>query len=486
MRTKDRFVKRYPTCSSPRARATTALRRLLLFTATMLWSGCSPNQGPSDPSSPLPNIVVLIADDLGWGDVGFNGSEIETPNIDSLAATGVVLERFYAFPTCSASRFALLSGQYPRPPSILYEPLRPWSTDGIPADVELLPERLKRGGYRTALVGKWHLGHSRREQWPTAHGFDHFFGFLTGAIDYFSHEAFGARDWQRNGKSVDQRGYSTVLLGTEAVRTIRTREESRPLFLCVSFNAPHYPAQAQQHLIQKYQDSLERPRTKYAAVVDALDNAIGRILGAIEDESIAENTVVLFLSDNGARVRAGGSNGPFAEGKQSVREGGLRVPAVLRCPALGPGGNRISQVTSVLDICPTLLELADLEFNPQDFDGRSILPELRRESLPSECTLFFAARQDRDDEVLNFAVLDGDWKLYTEQTPDLQQLNLALYNLEADPFESQNVAVDQAEVVGRLQKALEEWTLLHPCPPLDDLAAPPKGWRPPRDWATPR
>ena len=232
------------------------------------------------------NIVILLADDLGWGDVGYHGGVASTPNIDRLANEGLELDRFYAFPACSPSRAALLTGRFPQRYGIV-GPVRPRDV-GLPTTERLLVEDFQDAGYQTSLIGKWHLNHSNDAKLnPTARGFDHFYGFLQASVDYFKHTGNKEKvDWQRNGTTVLEEGYATDLLTREAVKLIAQRDKEKPLCMVVAYNAPHAPLQAPEHLIAKYRGQLNQQAATYAAMVESLDQGIGQILGAIEKEGI--------------------------------------------------------------------------------------------------------------------------------------------------------------------------------------------------------
>ena len=282
-----------------------------------------------------PNILLLVADDLGYADVGFNGGKIiSTPNLDRLAATGIRFTDFRACPICSPTRAGLLTGRWPLRFGLMRAVVPPWSRHGLPSEEQTLPELLAPAGYAArGLVGKWHLGHARREFLPLQHGFTHFYGHYNGAIDYFTHEREGECDWHRDDRTVREAGYATDLLGAEAVRFIRAAPVGQPWLLYLAFNAPHGPFQAKAEDLRKYAHLATLDRRAYAAMVDCLDQAIGRVLAAAEARADATNTLVLFLSDNGGIPRVGSSNQPWRGAKLTVYDGGTRVCAALRWPA---------------------------------------------------------------------------------------------------------------------------------------------------------
>ena len=213
-----------------------------------------------------PNVLVILADDLGWGDVGFHASEIETPNLDKLASSGARLEQFYVQPVCSPTRAALLTGRYPMRHGLQVGVVRPWAQYGLPLEERTLAQALKEAGYETAICGKWHLGHFHRDYLPTRRGFDHQYGLYNGMIDYFKHDRDGGHDWHRDDKACYDQGYSTLLLADEAIRLIRQHGKAKPLFLYLPFNAVHAPHQVPSKYIEPYRHLEERRRT-YAGMV---------------------------------------------------------------------------------------------------------------------------------------------------------------------------------------------------------------------------
>src|SRR5262245_5560180 len=223
-----------------------------------------------------PNIVYIVADDLGWKDVGFHGSDIKTPNIDRLAATGARLGQFYAQPMCTPSRAALMTGRYPNRYGLQTGVIPSAGKYGLATDEWLLPQALKEAGYQTAIIGKWHLGHADRKYWPRQRGFDYQYGPLLGEIDYFTHSAHGSIDWFRNNQLVREPGYVTALLGKDAARLITDPATRQPLLLYLTFTAPHAPYQAPQEYVDGYRQIADPNRRAYAAMITAMDDEIGR------------------------------------------------------------------------------------------------------------------------------------------------------------------------------------------------------------------
>ena len=261
----------------------------------------------------------MVADDLGWSDVGFHGGEIDTPSLDRLAAEGVELSRFYTTPICSPTRAALMTGRDPMRLGVAYGVIMPWMNIGIHPQEHFMPQSFQAAGYQTAMVGKWHLGHALQAYHPNERGFEHFYGHLHTEVGYFPPFGNqGGKDFQLNGQSIERDGYETFILAEEVSRFIVQRQQDRPFFIYMPFIAPHTPLDAPPDLQRKYaelQDTRLPARSKntdetrkmhklmlqpsarpmYAAVVDGMDQAIGQVLDTLDEQGIAENTIVLFL-----------------------------------------------------------------------------------------------------------------------------------------------------------------------------------------------
>lgn len=241
-----------------------------------------------------PNILYIVADDLGWKDVGFHGSDIRTPTLDALAAKGAKLEQFYAEPMCTPTRAALMTGRYPMRYGLQTAVIPQGHTYGLATDEWLLPQALKDAGYETAIVGKWHLGHADQKFWPRQRGFDHAYGPLIGEIDYFTHKVDGKVDWFRDNDVVEEEGYSTTLLGDEAVKLVEEHDPATPLFLYLAFNAVHTPYQAPPEYLDQYKNIEDPSRRAYAASATAMDGQIGRVIAALEQKHMLDNTLIVF------------------------------------------------------------------------------------------------------------------------------------------------------------------------------------------------
>ncbi len=422
---------------------------------SMLVPGCGP--GREKP----PNILLLVADDAGWHDVGYHGSEIKTPHIDALAKTGLELDQFYVYPTCSPSRASLLTGRYASRFGIA-GPIDMRSRQTLPKDVITLPEMLRRRGYNTAITGKWHLG-LRPESGPRQFGFDYSYGFLHGQIDQYTHKyKNGDLSWHRNGAFIEEEGHATDLITREAVAFIKEkRDKSRPFFLYVPFSVPHYPLQEEEKWLKPYTHIKNKSRRLFAASMSHMDDSVGRLIRTLEEEKLRENTLVVFLSDNGAQEKWAatfeyegrhgpydrlGDNRPLRDWKKSLYEGGIRVPALVNWPGKIKAG-KVKGMLTVNDIFPTIAALANAPLKAEwQLDGENIWPVLAGKMDPGPRTLYL--RTDRQ------AVLrKGDWKLiHTGKT--LEEGTDELYNLADDPEEKINLAAEKADMVDSLRREL--------------------------------
>ncbi len=394
-------------------------------------------------ASSTPNIIFVLSDDQGFADVGYHGSVIDTPRIDSIAAAGVTLERYYTYPICGPTRVALMTGR---------NPIRLGLTsniadgeDGVPLDEHMLPETFRAAGYQTWMMGKWHLGGSTGAQYmPQNRGFDYFYGFLGASIDESTHEtpSTGALDWQRNGTSVVESGLATDLLTDEAIGLIEGRDKTRPFLLYVAFHAVHVPYDAPQALIDKYTNlGLTGNARDYAAMAENMDTNIGRLLDTLDAQGIANQTIVVFASDNGGDVSEGASNDPLRGGKNTPWEGGVRVPAALRWPGVLSAGAVSTQAVTVMDWLPTLAEAAGITpRNSKPLDGRDRWAAIRDGADGRPYGLVVRRANKR-------LVLDGDWKIVRETNVDPWQL----YDVYDDPSESNDLAGTNPGIVSALE-----------------------------------
>lgn len=433
---------------------------------------------------PRPNILIIVADDLGYADVGFNGGKkIATPQLDRLAATGVKLTDFRACPVCSPTRAGLMTGRWPLRFGMMRSVVPPWSKYGLPPEEQTLPELLAKAGYeRRGLVGKWHLGHASPKFLPLQQGFTRFKGHYNGAIDYFTHEREGEVDWHDDGETVREEGYSTDLLAEAAVRFIRESPRGKPWFLYVAFNAPHTPLEAKPETLEKYASIKNEEHRTYAAMVDALDQGVGSILETVESLPDARNTLVLFFSDNGGIPKVGSSNRPFRGGKHTVYEGGIRVCAAIRWPAAGlEGGGEFAGRIGYIDALPTMLRAAGSSI-PENVDGLDFLPALRGQGKLPERPWFSYVAMDK--EALG-AVNLGPWKLVARGDISPPRAagdpGIELYDLSSDIAEKTNLAAKHPERVNDLLRRLRDFEKLQK-PGVDKYSEGRAGYKAPKDW----
>ncbi len=408
-----------------------------------------------------PNIVVLIADDLGWNDIGYHGSEIHTPYLDKLAVEGVRLEHHYVYPTCSPTRAGLLTGCNPARFAI-YGPIADRSDAALPGSTVTLASILKTRGYFTSLVGKWHLG-LRPEVGPRHYGFEQTYGYLHGQIDQYTHRyKNGDLTWHRNDSFLDEEGHATDLIASEAVRIIK-QPRQQPLLLWVGFSVPHHPVQEEQQWLKPYQTSIQNPsRRLYAASVTHMDAAVGRIANALEETGQLDNTLLFFTSDNGGQqnyassTEYGGKYGPYPTlgdnrplrgWKGELYEGGIRVPAFVYWRGrLGP--IVVQDRISLLDWFPTFASLANAEIAGEwMIEGRNVWPILAGEKTSLAPSVFYWKTDAAQ------GLLEGDWKLILS---GLSGSSAELYNLAVDPAEQKNLAGEYPDKVKSLGRILAD------------------------------
>ena len=479
--------------------------RVLVVLAGALALGCreadrtiAPDADPG-PAVAGPHIVVLIADDLGWADVGYHGSRIRTPHIDRLAREGLELDRFYAAPLCSPTRAALLTGRHPIRYGLGGAVIAPWHDFGLDPQELTLPQALARAGYRhRAAFGKWHLGHLRRRWHPLERGFTHFRGHYNGAVDYFTHERDGERDWQLDHEPLDQPGYTTDLIAEAASRYILEHAGDGPLLCYVAFNAPHAPFMAPDDVLATYAHLAEPDgspglRQVLAAMVTSMDAGIGRILDALEQAGIADDTLVWFLSDNGGTGALLANNQPLRGNKHDVYEGGVRVPSCIRWPARLVGGRRIETPVAAIDVLPTLLQAAGLaQHGGKPLDGTGLLDVLGGSAPPPQRELYFFFGQ-AGPERERLAVSAPPWKLVllgpdVRSGPVDSRHSRQLFDLRADPGEVHDLAVEHPAVVEELTRKLVAYRRLQPAqgvPPHEqgrEGFVPPPRWRITTSW----
>ena len=411
-----------------------------------------------------PNILLIVADDAGWRDVGYHQSEIKTPNIDKLTKTGVEFDQFYVCPTCSPTRASLLTGRYASRYGIL-GPIAMKSKQTLPADVLTLPALLKKNGYSTAITGKWHLG-LRTENGPRQYGFDNTYGYLHGQIDQYTHKyKNGDKSWHRNDKFIEEEGHATDLITNEAIQFIKNlRAKSKPFFLYVPFSVPHYPLQEREEWIAPYKNSIQNEsRRLFAASVTHMDHAIGQLIQTLEKENLRENTLIIFISDNGGqeewhpkfeyKMQHGpndrlGDNRPLRDWKGSLYEGGIRVPACFNWPGkLSP--RKVDQPVHVNDILPTVASMIGVPIpSNTKLNGKNVWPSISKGQPFDERPIYW--RTDKQ-----MALRKGNWKL-VHTGPTLDEGINELYHISDDPHEKINVVDNNPGIAETLFEALKQ------------------------------
>lgn len=464
----------YPSIKTVRSLTATCMA----FGAVQLATGCQPLQ-PDDSKSTEspPNIIIFFTDDQGTLDVNRYGShDLHTPHMDQLADEGVMFTRFYAAAAmCSPSRASLLTGRYPLrtgvPSNAESHPTQFGKGTSLPIDETTLADLLQKHGYRTAQIGKWHLG---TNPGPNEQGFDYSFGFLGGVVDQWSHFNYGMAPWgspprwhdlQRNGEEVREAGmHIGDLIVREALEQMEQAEDE-PFFLYLAFGLPHYPLQPYNHHLELY-DHLPEPRRSYAASITTTDEQIGRVLKRLEELGHSDNTLIIFQSDHGhsteARAGYGGGNaGIYRGAKFSFFEGGIRVPAIARLPGTLPAGLVVDEIAHSVDWFATIADLLEHETDPMRVDGRSLLPLINGPADDrSDRMLYWSVGPG---EQLPWMVMQGDWKLLGNPNDSSgrgelgEEDRLFLSNLARDPSEMTNFAAENPELVTRLQAAYQDW-----------------------------
>ncbi len=427
-----------------------------------------PVQQAAAEEAPRPNIIYIVADDLGYADTGYMGGAIPTPALDELAKTGAQLTDFYVQPMCSPTRAALMTGRYPFRYGFQTGVIPGAGTYGVPTDEYMLPEMLKDAGYQTAMVGKWHLGHADAKFWPMQRGFDTFYGATVGEIDHFTHESHGVPDWYRGNEPIVEEGYDNILFADEAVRVIEADTGKKPLFLYLAFTAPHTPFQAPQEYLDRFPGISDPNAKAYAAMVAVIDDGVARVVKALDSKGMRDNTLIFFHSDNGgvtnslfagdSKVDGGlpASNAPLRDGKGTLYEGGTKVAALANWPDhVKPGKH--GGLIHVVDVMPTLAGLAGGNTSKsKPLDGMDVWPVIANGDPSPRTEIVYNV-----DPFMG-GVRKGDWKLVWKAAlpPKIE-----LFNLADDPAEANDLAAEFPDKVADLQARIIE---------LSTQMAPPK------------
>ena len=408
-----------------------------------------------------PNIIHIVADDLGWKDVGFNGAtDIKTPNLDALAAGGARFTHFYVQPMCTPTRAALMTGRYPFRYGLQTIVIPGPADYGLDTTEFLLPQCLKDAGYATAIIGKWHLGHADTKYWPKQRGFDYQYGAMIGELDYYTHSDAGVLDWFRNNEPVKEEGYATRLFGNDAVKYIDGQDPNKPFYLYLAFNAPHTPYQAPKEYVDRYKNIEDPTRRTYAGMVACLDDEVGRVVAALDKKGLRDNTLIVFQSDNGgtksamfagqmadlSKTKIPCDNGPYRDGKGTLFEGGCRVAAFANWPGhIKP--QTVDGIIHAVDIYPTFAALAGASTTKcKPLDGVNVWDTIAEGKPSPRSEVIYNV------EPFRAAIRQGDWKLIWRT---LIPTSVDLYNLAEDPEEKNNLAAAHPDKVAAMQARIE-------------------------------
>ncbi|CAG5119578.1 unnamed protein product [Candidula unifasciata] len=467
-----------------------------------------------------PNIVFIVADDLGWNDVGFNNPDIISPNIDGLAKSGIILNQTYVQPLCSPSRSALMTGMYPFRLGLQHVVILAYQNVCMPLNLTTLPEVLKKEGYATHIVGKWHLGMCRWECTPTYRGFDSFYGYYNAEEDYYTKDVGGGYDFRDNKRVATEANgtYSTDLYVERFKTIIANHKQDTPLFLYLPFQNVHAPLEVPDKYYNMYPNIRDHDRRTFSGMVTALDDAVGEVVSALQQKGLYDNTLIVFTADNGGWVTFGGNNYPLRGGKVTVFEGGTRAVAFVHGPMFQKTGVRYDGLSHIVDWFPTLVEAAGSSYKDPTQDGVSQWKSLLSLSLPS----------GRDEVVYNLdysefpeqgkaAIRVGDYKLIAgypglypdwykpaqahmssvtrvdnavsnkgtrvartpgEQVTSAAPKNFYLFNLKDDPTEHNNIYDSHPDIVSNLTARLQAHMSRYVPPnyPPPDPASDPAKW----------
>lgn len=420
-------------------------RRAFLQTAAATYLAAAAGARPADVRPGMPNIVLILVDDLGNGDLESHGApDIKTPHISALMEAGIRFDNFYAnCPVCSPTRAALLSGRYPDRAGVPGVIRTHWDNSWgyLREDMDLLPAVLRRGGYHTAMVGKWHLGLEAPNR-PHERGFDLFKGFLGDMMDdYYNHRRHGIDYLRENDTPIHAEGHATDLFSDWAADYIRYQATTEaPFFLYLAYNAPHSPIEPPDDWLAKVkarEPGIDEKRAGLVALIEHMDDGIGRVVQTLKDTGQYENTMVIFCSDNGGDARAGGTNGPLRGAKQDMYEGGIKVPCCVSWPEKIPAGQRSDTPAMTMDLYPTVGNLAGVPFD-RNIDGADLLPVLQGTgSIDPDRTMIWMRREGGHYGGQDYyAIRKGPWKLMQNSPFESYQL----FNLAEDPLEATPVA----------------------------------------------
>lgn len=416
-----------------------------------------------------PNIIVIMTDDMGYADVGFNGcKDIPTPNIDRIANEGIRFDEGYvSFPVCGPSRAGFLTGRYQdrfgftTNPSI--DPNNPIA--GLPIEEETMAQVLKKANYNNAIIGKWHMG-TNAVFHPLERGFDYFYGFLSGGHHYFPEKltlnnlSEVKKKWQwystkiiENRAPVEIKEYLTDALSNAAVNFIDKQvKDDQQFMLYLAYNAPHTPLQATEKYLSRFPNIKDKKRKTYAAMVSAVDDGVGRVLDALKEQALDEDTIIVFLSDNGGARNNGSDNGPLRGLKGDLFEGGVRVPFAIRWKGVIPEGNSYKNPVSSLDIMATIVAQTNVKINPErPLDGVDLIPFLTGKNNGAPHEYLFWRKWEQNA----MAIRHGNYKLVANKKQDQEPPEL--FDLSTDISESKNLKSEKLKISKDLQKEWNNW-----------------------------
>ncbi|MCC5931690.1 MAG: sulfatase-like hydrolase/transferase [Cyclobacteriaceae bacterium] len=453
------------------------MRSFIFMLLTTGLISCGKNAIRETLTDQQPNILVILTDDQSFKDLGCYGAEdLLTPNIDQIASTGIRFTQFYAAaPVCSPSRAAMITGKYNYNAGVFGNVPPPHidslGRGGLPAEQITMAEVFKEAGYRTALIGKWHLGHTR-EKLPNAQGFDYFFGHQRGCIDNYSHFFYWSgpnlHDLYENEKEVFMEGSFFGDLMVEKIKAFTSKPMDDPFFILWTINMPHYPYQGKSAWLEYY-DKLKTPRKEYNAFITTMDELIGEVYAHLKTTGQLENTIIVFQTDHGHSVEerayfGGGDAGPFSGAKFSMLEGGIRIPAIISMPGKIPQHEVRHQMAASIDWLPTLADIADIENKEKLLtDGKSLKEVIMSASSPSPHQILHWATGNPVDGSYYWAVRNGDWKLLGNPRDPTGKLRFTeddafyLVNLKMDSTESKNLSEEFPDKLKELKDLHYNW-----------------------------
>lgn len=502
---------------------------LLRYTLFIGGLGVTMSMEARQPSPDRPNVIVILADDYGFNDIGYHArqhdSDMKTPFLDKLAAEGIKLENYYVQPICSPTRSQLLSGRYQIHTGLQHGVIAPPQPRGLPLDNIILPEQLRHCGYDTHMVGKWHLGFFKSEYLPWNRGFNSFFGFLNGGEDYYSHykcylDQCGVDMWSSETGPVNNTWgeYSAHLFARKAIEAIDKRNRKKPFFLYLAYQSVHSPMEVPENYIKPFQHIKNHKRKLYAGMVSALDESVMNVTTHLERAGLMNNTIIIFSTDNGGQTLAGGNNWPLRGRKNTLWEGGVRGVGFMHGKPLGKQGVTYNGLLHVSDWFPTILGVTNCpKLNSSlSLDGfnqwKNIVkqkPSLRKEilhnidrmySIPNSTNCFFTntnltkSETEKFDISIHAAIRSGPWKLLTgdpgysqwvkppESVMDQAEIvessrveGVQLFHIDTDPYERKNLALKFPDVVNYLLQRLSKYQASEVpqwCPAIDRMANP--------------